>query len=89
MADADGPIQPGSPKEDLPLERREDFGPNYRLKPKSRAQMVWPKCEHREDAVVQVLEDLFDGRRRFFRCPHSGVQLAIVCFMLLLIELPC
>ena len=76
MADAQGPVQPGSPKQDLPLERREDFGPNYQLMPNKRSQPVWPKCGHREDAVLQVLDDPFDGGRRFFRCPHSGVQLA-------------
>ena len=75
MADAEGPVQPGSPKQDLPLERREDFGPNYRLISNKRAQPVWPKCGHGVDAVVQVLDDPFDGGRRFFRCPHSGVQL--------------
>ena len=77
MADAQGPVQPGSPKPDLLLERREDFGRNYRLMPNQRAQPEWPKCGHGEDAIVQVIDCNFDGGRRFFRCPYSGVNSSV------------
>ena len=83
MAEDEGPVGYGSPKEDLPLERREMFGPQYRLVPSRRAQPAWPKCRHNEYVVVQVLEGPNDGGRRFFRCPRSGVQITNSTFFVI------
>lgn len=68
-----GPDMFPHPLEDFPLEGKDDFVGDRKLRPYDDRTEVWPQCRCGEYCVVQVFDEFIDGGRRFYRCPFGYV----------------